>query len=148
MAKRRDQKVAYVRINPRLEAEIEARKEEGLMSMNRVIERDLERYYQLLRAARVEGKRVLSPDEQALIADNLNGSIFDAFSIQLLPHHVADGINLEGLDEKWDVDGRALIEKLEAMSPITIAAIVDAAERFWADVGSGEPDKDPRKILD
>lgn len=144
MTKRRDHRVAYLRINPQLDQEIEARTETGLITMNRVLERDLERYYQLIRRARGEAKSLLSEDEQALIADALNGIIFDAYYVYLLAHNIADSISLDGLDQKWNVDGPALLQKLEAFSPIINAAIVDAVERFWASVG----DKDTRKLFD
>lgn len=146
MAKRRDQRTAYIRINPRLEAEIESRKDNGLMSMNRVMERDLERYYHMLRVARSEAAKLLSKDEAALIADAMNGIMTDPQTIGLLPHGIRDAIDLDKLDKKWGVDGEMLVAKLENVPLLTLAAIVDAAERFWAAVARGE-DRELREML-
>lgn len=148
MTKRSEQKRIMVRLVESLNQEIELRKDTGFASStNRVIERDLTRYYYLLRVARNDAQKLLSDDEAALIVDNLNGTIIDEYTIALLPHHIRDGIELDHLDEKWSVDGERLIAKLDGLPLLTLAAIVDAAERFWAAVGRGE-DRDPRKMLD
>lgn len=146
MAKRRDQHTYYVRVNPRIEAEVEARKDGAAMSANRVLERDLARHYYMIRVARAEANSMLSPEEAALIADAMNGILTESHSIALLPHNIRDAISLEELDAKWEVDGEALLSKLEVMPLLTLAAIVDAAERFWAAVSRGE-DRDPREML-
>jgi len=141
---RREQRTTSIRLSAELEAKVEERKNFGLAtSMNRVIERDLERYYRLLDDALAHVKQSLSDDEQALIIDCLNGVLMDSHTIRLLPHQISDGISMEHLDRKWEVDGQALVEKLETMTPFELAAVVDGAERFWAAVGNGE-DRDPR----
>ena len=94
------------------------------------INRDLERLYTLYQRAlrRVE----LSIDEACLIVDALNGSLYDARTAGLLPAGVRDAIRLDGLDQKWNVDGESLVQKLSELDELTCMAIIDAAERFWA----------------
>lgn len=93
------------------------------------INRDLERLYSLYDRAlrRVD----LTIDEACLIVDALNGTLHDVLSGTRFWFGVQDAIELDGLDEKWNVDGKALIEKLSALDDLTAMAIVDAAERFW-----------------
>jgi hypothetical protein len=98
-------------------------------SRSSVINRDLDRLYTLYsRALRRIG---LTIDEACLIVDVLNGAIRDTRSALMFSFGVKDAIELDGLDEKWNVDGRALIEKLSTLDEISCMAIVDAAERYW-----------------
>ncbi len=101
----------------------------GTISEGLVARRDLERYYALLdhELARVE----LSEAEASLICDALNGTLMDPHSYRLLWAEVADAVRLDGLDAKWGVDGDALVERLRALSPGAMMAVVDAVERFW-----------------
>lgn len=136
---RRDQKTIHVRVSEDMQNAIEARKDTAFISStNRVVERDLARYYHLLDEARKEACRQLSDDEQALIIDSLNGVMMDARTMRILPHQISDAISIDRLDGKWGVDGQALTEKLEAMTPFELAAIVDGVEVFWAAVSRGE----------
>ena len=79
--------------------------------------------------ARLVGQ--FSAGELALIADSSNGTRWDAYSVPLLYANVEDGLD-DGLAEKWEVEGAALVAKLRALSYIEAAAIVDAVERWWA----------------
>lgn len=93
------------------------------------VNRDLGRLYTLYdRALR---RLDLTVDEACLIVDALNGTIHDVRSGVRFWIDVQDAIELEGLAEKWNVDGKALIEKLTALDELSCMAIVDAAERFW-----------------
>jgi len=106
-----------------------------------VANRDLERLYTLYdRALRRTG---LTLDEACLICDALNGSLYDARTSGLLPAGVRDAIQLDGLAEKWGVDGDALVQKLSALDEFSCMAIIDAAERVWAD----ESERDFRQIV-
>jgi len=96
-----------------------------------IINRDLERYYTVLdRALRTVS---LTENEALLIVDVLNGSILDTLSVRMLWAGVEDAINLDKVDEKWGINGAALVEKLRSLGEIQCLAVVDAAERFWAD---------------
>lgn len=127
-----------IRIPKNLAAEIDSR---GKRST--VINRDLERLYTLYdRALR---RLDLTVDEACLIVDALNGTIHDVRSGVRFWIDVQDAIELEGLAEKWNVDGKALIEKLTALDELSCMAIVDAAERFW--YGEKYRDMDIREAI-
>lgn len=106
-----------------------------------VVNRDLERLYTLYdRALR---RASLTLDEACLVTDALNASLYDAKTAHLLPAGVSDAIEMEGLTEKWGVDGEALVKKLSALDEFSCMAIIDAAERVWAD----ESERDFREVV-
>jgi len=96
-----------------------------------IVNRDLERLYTLYQRAlrRVQ----LTIDEACLIVDALNGTLHDVTSGTRFWIGVQDAIELDRLDEKWNVNGAALVQKLSALDDLTAMAIVDAAERYWND---------------
>jgi hypothetical protein len=97
-----------------------------------VAARDLERYYATLRRARHLIREQFSENELFLICDSLNGTWLEpAEAIFWLRHNVADSIALNGFAVKWSVDGPALLAKLDAAAPCTLAALSDMAETFW-----------------
>lgn len=116
---------------------VRARETPGL-GANRICQRDLDRYYAVISAelAALE----LSESEAMLIVDALNGTIAEPAAAQrtMLWAGVADAIALDGLAEKWVVDGDALTTKLRGLSLAGSLAVIDAAERYWAAVGRGE----------
>ena len=123
-------------MRPELGKEIEERGDNRTL----VIHRDLERLYTLYRLALRDVKLTLP--EAWFLVDMLNGSLMDAYTAGLIWAEAEDAIALEGLDMKWQVDGKALVKKLKALSRVQALALVDAAERFWqANTGSmGEED--------
>ena len=94
-----------------------------------IISRDLNRLYTLYRRALRQID--LAVDEACLIVDALNGSLTTADDASLLWARVEDAIHYDKLDEKWNVDGRALVDKLRGLNEIQALAVADAAERFW-----------------
>ena len=104
--------------------------EERGKARSTVITRDLDRLYTLYR--RVLRRINLSLDEACLITDALNGSLMTADTAHLLWASVEDAIKYEGLDKEWNVDGKALVEKLRCtLNEIQTMAVIDAAERVW-----------------
>ena len=97
---------------------------------SQTINRDLERLYDLYRRAIQETPLPLA--EASLLVDCLNGSLVDARSAGMLWANVEDGIKYDGLEGKWEVDGKALVEKLRRLNQVQCLALIDAAERFWA----------------
>ena len=94
------------------------------------INRDLGRLYALYERAL---RRVnLTLDEACLITDAMNGTLHDIRSGIRFWIGVQDAIELDGLDRKWGVDGKVLIEKLSQLDELSCMAIVDAAERYWS----------------
>lgn len=61
--------------------------------------------------------------------------------------HVQDGIFDEGLAATYGVDGMALIKKINALDTLSLFALADAIEVFWARVFRDET-TDPDEILD
>lgn len=96
-----------------------------------VIRRDLERYYEALAWERQELRKRYTPAELSLIADACLTVIFDdTAAVRMLWAEVADAIRLEGLAEKWGVDGAALVKQLQEQPLTADAALVDAIERW------------------
>lgn len=121
---------------------IDSRGERGAANRSGVINRDLDRYYEILRYGRQSLRDKLSEAEVSAILDNLNGVwLAEPVSIRLIYANVADGIELEGLDQKWKIDGPALIEKLRSLSFAESCALADAAERWWNRVANGDQPK-------
>jgi len=104
-----------------------------------VINRSLDRYFDLLARTRRELRKLLDDKEMGLILDALNGTaFFDTFGIYLVQHEIADAISMDGLDKKWEVDGKALVEKMNAMNDAQRLALVDAVQCWWDRVANGE----------
>jgi hypothetical protein len=141
MTKQKEPRTVSIYLRPELEAEIKARGS----NRNHIIHRDLERLYTLYRLALREMKLTLP--ECWFIADMLNGSLMDANTAGLIWAEAEDAIALDGLDKKWQVDGKALVKKLKALSHVQALALVDAAERFWqANTGTAD-DEDIKKFF-
>ena len=118
-------KTVGIYLRPETEKELSARGE----NRSHVIARDLDRFYNLCRRAIREVP--LSEKEACLIVDSLNGTVLDANTAQSLWFSIEDSINLDGLADKWGVDGASLVEKLKELNAFQAMAIADAAERFW-----------------
>lgn len=124
---RKPQPVSFYPDAP-LRAEMEARRK-GSAYLGGVPRRDLERYYH---AVAVELQAVhLTQGEACLIIDVMNGTITEPHTAQLLWAQVSDGIQMDRLDEKWEVDGPALVAKLRGLTYTQALAVADAAERWW-----------------
>lgn len=103
------------------------------------VSRQLERYFDMIDWNKRELRNILSDAEISLILDTFNGIAFaDTVSIRYAWHEVADAIEMDRLDEKWKVDGKALVEKMKAMSFGHLIALVDSVEIWWNRVGNGE----------
>lgn len=110
---------------------------EGERSM--AINRSLDRYFDLLTRTRRELRQLLNDKEMGLILDALNGTaFFDTFGIYLVHHEIADAISMDRLDEKWEIDGKALVDKMTAMNDAQRLTLVDAVQVWWDRVANGE----------
>lgn len=128
---------------PDLVAELDARGDER----SHTLTRHMERYLNILATSRRRLADQLNDQEIGLILDTLNGTLFsEPFSISMLPLQIRDALD-DHLDEKWQVDGPALVEKLKALSYADQVALVDAAERWWERVGRGENKLPPGEAL-
>lgn len=100
-------------------------------SVHLVADRDLARYYYALKQELAGVVALLSQEEISLILDSCSGTLFESHTVPLLWANIADSIRLDGLDWKWNVEGSALVKKLQGLSYAGGLALVDAVERFW-----------------
>lgn len=84
----------------------------------------------------------LSHAEALALCDVLNGTFMDETTARLLWAEVEDACRMEGLADKWGIDGPALVAKLKAMSLVQCMAIIDAATRAWLMASQGEMEMD------
>lgn len=131
-------KPTSVRLPDDITAEIEKRKSIPRDNMNAAILEMLERYTYMLQRSLPVLRETFSEKEMSLIADSCNGTMFQAWSVPLLYANIEDSIKLDGLDEKWGIDGVALLSGLRGLDLAATFALVDAVERFWTRVGNGE----------
>lgn len=74
--------------------------------------------------------------EAMLMVDAMNGCILDPHTASLLWANISDAIEMDRLDEKWQVDGNALVIRLRELgrtNPFACWSIADAIERAWND---------------
>jgi hypothetical protein len=89
-----------------------------------------DRYAEIMRRAQIE-KRFSEP-EWNLLRDSLNGVYKQpASQIARLWHGIEDSIELDGLADKWEVNGEALLAKLRGLSFVEEVAAVESVERWW-----------------
>jgi len=128
-------------MQPELGKEIEERGDNRTL----VIHRDLERLYTLYRYALQDIS--LSLQEAWFIVDILNGTPMDAETANMLWAEAEDACFLNHLDQKWGIDGKALVEKLKKLSRTQSLALIDAAERFWQANTGSMSDEELRKFF-
>jgi len=134
-----------ITIEPEVLALIDARADNRSEQING----DLLRYYRLLAEARTSLRALLPPAELYAILDVQNGHWY----APRLSHHeitanVEDACRLDGLADKWSIDGSALVAKLTALDLWQITALADATVRFWRAVGEGDHGRDPARALE
>lgn len=76
----------------------------------------------------------LGRGQWAAICDALNGTLIDPETISALWMDIED---CEGLGDKWNVDQRQLVEKLQTMDYGQLVAVAEAVERFWDAISAG-----------
>lgn len=89
-----------------------------------------DRYAEIMRRVQIEKR--FAEAEWNLLRDSLNGTLNEpASQIRHLWHGIEDSIELDGLAEKWEVDGEALLAKLRDLSFVEEVAVVESVERWW-----------------
>jgi len=99
-------------------------------SIHQIANRDLSRYYNILKYAIREVE--LSEKEAMAIIDSTNGTMLENVGIRMMYANIEDGIKFDGLAEKWEIDGEALVNKLKNASIGYLHALADAIERYWS----------------
>lgn len=73
--------------------------------------------------------------ELMLVIDAMNGHWYNPHGAgQEMTPNVADGIALDRLDEKWEIDGAALNQKLAALTMFDRACLEIWVQAFWNQV--------------
>ena len=99
-------------------------------------------YWALLDLGLTLARKSLTENEACLILDTLNGTWTGGFpggpeatrwAQNALIWEVSDAISLNGADQKWSVDGKALIAKLQALDGLARLALADWARRAGSD---------------
>lgn len=125
-----------VSIAPDITGQINTRAEGNVSG---AINKSLSRYFALLQRGLAELRSQLSEQECALILDATNGSAFaDTITLNMLWADIEDAVTLDGLDQKWSVDGQVLVAKIKNAGMSGQTALIDASERWWNRVSAGE----------
>ncbi len=121
------------RVDDRLQKAIADRVTSPSESPGLVARRILHYYLALLAHGQNEIARLgLSEREALLIMDACNGTLFGPESAHLIWAEVQEAISLNNLDQKWNVDGDRLVNKLRSLSPAGLFALTDFVQRFWS----------------
>lgn len=93
--------------------------------------RDLKRYYSLMNYHLLE--LTLSSSEVNLVCEALKDYQIehDSEQARVIWKQVSAAIQRDRLDQKWGVDGKIFIRKLQALNHLQFVSLVDAVERYW-----------------
>ncbi len=100
------------------------------------IQDDLALCWGLLDRGLAQARKKLTRAEAKLLLDVQNGTFFDASQLSMwigggLAHQVSDGIDLDGLDKKWELDGPSMLDKISALTDLETVAILDWLRWMW-----------------
>jgi hypothetical protein len=80
----------------------------------------------------IRRKKLFTGNELKLILDVFNGTMLTSFLAgQHIDASVQDAIYLDRLNEKWEIDGKVLIGKIESMSVFEKCVLEIWANAFW-----------------
>lgn len=96
-------------------------------SLGSIAARDLARYYALLSDA--AGRLDFSAAEWGALREALQGYTLADNGPRVAWMSVADAILHDGLADRWGIDGPRLVERVQALSPLSIVALIDALEQ-------------------
>ena len=146
---RKQHPTVKIQISATIEPQVLAWVDERADNRSEQINGDLTRYYRLLAEARTALRARLSPAELSAIVDVQNGHVYaPRLSHDDISANIEDACRLDGLADKWSIDGRGLVETLSALDLWQLTALADATERFWHAVGEGDTTRDPARALD
>jgi len=83
----------------------------------------------------IRSRPTLSVGEWCCLIDALNGTVLSDnidYGSTILWGSIEDACKLDGLGEKWSIDGPALVAKLKQLDLAGVVSVIDAVERFWA----------------
>lgn len=89
-------------------------------------------FSRLYRKALMDIIGTFEKNELLLMLDNMNGVMLTpAIAGQHIVHNVLDGIALDGLDKKWEIDADVLNEKLKCLSEMQLIALELWCRAYW-----------------
>ena len=97
---------------------------------------DLALCWAMLDRGLATARQKLTRPEAKLLLDVQNGTFWDGTQVSIwlhggLHHQVSDGIDLDGLDKKWELDGPAMLAKLAVLSDMETIALLDWCRWMW-----------------
>jgi len=113
------------------ESELKAALKQRGENVSTVGLRDLKRYYVLLNHHLLELS--VTVNEANLTCEALKNYRFedDPEQARTLWKRVDNAIQQEHLDQKWSVNSKTFIRKLQSLTNLQAVALVDAVERYW-----------------
>lgn len=112
---------------------VEEKKEHLDTDRSSVIEVSLEWYFALINHCKKDLFNTFNDSELLLFIDSLKSTKFCAKTIAYLPRMVADAIEYEHLDVKWEVNKEEILDKLNSLSATHYHSIVDFSQYYWAE---------------
>ena len=101
-------------------------------TLNAGLEFILDAFPRLYRQTILKLRGHFSQGELMLMIDVMNGTMLTPDTIGWsLAANVADGINLERLDKKWKVSGKAFVTKLQKLTVFELACLELWVQTFW-----------------
>lgn len=82
-------------------------------------------------------RSLFTASEMAAILDACNGWLIETASIAHISIEVEDSLP-DGLAEKWGINGRQLVSKLERLNYFSCWTLATAIADWWQRVGAGE----------
>lgn len=121
-----------INIGPRISPQTAAWLEDNFSSRNAGAELVLDAVPTLYKRGLKSALEPLTRGERMLLIDLHNAyAITPQILGQAVDHQVADGIDLDGLDTKWQVTRVEILAKLAAMHPWDLACLEIWATAFW-----------------
>ena len=107
----------------------------------------VERYQAIISAHRPE----LSRPEWMAICDVMNGEFLgmgDTTAPRYIWASVSDACRMDGLADKWHIDGQALVDKLRNLDYAGCIAAAEVGRRFWSAASGKDGDQALTLALD
>ncbi len=100
------------------------------------IQDDLSLCWAMLDRGLATARKKITRREAKLLLDVQNSTFFDSSQVSIwlhggLHHQVSDGIALDGMDKKWEIDGPALLAKIAALTDMETIAMLDWCRWMW-----------------
>lgn len=96
----------------------------------------------LYRAGLRELKGRFSREELMLMIDVMNGTMLTPGICDEVVADAEDGIALDGLAEKWEIDALAFLERLHSLTSFQVAVLTIWSNGFWYGGGDERPERD------